>query len=431
MKVLAVLSQSLIGADLVVRLKREGCEVKVFIDSELQEGCLDGMIDKTKDWKQDLEWVGKNGLIVFDDVGYGEIQDSLRRDGFSVIGGSAQADRLELDRAFGQSVFEKSGMSTVPLLSFGNADEAIHFVKQNGGLWVVKQDDHQSTLNYVGMMSDGSDVLSLLGNYKHLGIKNISLQKKLEGVEVAVGRFFNGLDWVGPSCINFEHKPLFNGNIGPMTGEMGTLMWYEDAEQSRLSQHILNKLTPYLKEFGFKGYADINCIVNDEGVWPLEATMRFGCPTIHLQAALHHSPWSDFLKALADGESYDLQYKAGYGVVVSLAVPPFPFFSYTRIDPEHLMRGVDVFFKKNLSEEELNRFCFQQVCYENSSYRISGVTGELAFVTGTGLTVEEARLNAYSLVDSVIVPKMFYRTDIGNKFIHEDRETLTLLGWIK
>ncbi len=431
MRILAILSQSLIGADLAVRLRNEGHDIRVFIDSELQGECLNGMVEKSEDWKKDLEWVGREGLIIFDDVEYGEAQDRLRQDGFSVVGGSIGSDRLELDRAFGQKVFSQFGMGVTELLSFSNADEAIRFVSEQGGVWVVKQSDHQSTLNYVGMMPDGSDVLSILDHYKHLGIKNIALQRKLTGVEVAVGRFFNGVDWVGPACINFEHKPLFNGNIGPMTGEMGTLMWYEAAEESRLFQEVLAKLKPYFQEVRFKGYADINCIVNDEGVWPLEATMRFGCPTIHLQAALHLSPWGEFLKALADGKTYDLQCKTEYGIVVSLAVPPFPFFSYTRIDPEHLLGGVDVFLKKPLSKDEQSRLCFQQTRLENGRYRIAGVTGELAFITGTGVTVDAARAQAYDLVENIIVPKMFYRTDIGEKFLNEDSEILRNLGWIR
>ena len=57
---------------------------------------------------------------------------------------------------------------------------------------------------------------------------SIVIQKKVEGVEIAVARFFNGSDWVGPIEINVEHKDLFNGNLGPKTGEMGTLLWYID-----------------------------------------------------------------------------------------------------------------------------------------------------------------------------------------------------------
>ena len=40
---------------------------------------------------------------------------------------------------------------------------------------------------------------------------------------MAVGAFFNGNDFIYPINVNFEHKKLFPGDIGPFTGEMGTL----------------------------------------------------------------------------------------------------------------------------------------------------------------------------------------------------------------
>ena len=74
MRVLFV-SGELIAVDLCLRLKQEGCKVKLFIEDKSRYDCLDGMVEKTDDWEKELKWVGKNGLIVFDDVGYGEIQD--------------------------------------------------------------------------------------------------------------------------------------------------------------------------------------------------------------------------------------------------------------------------------------------------------------------------------------------------------------------
>jgi phosphoribosylamine--glycine ligase len=56
-------------------------------------------------------------------------------------------------------------------------------------------------------------------------IKEFQLQRRIMGVEVVAGAFFNGKDFIHPICVNFEHKKLFPGDIGPSTGEMGTSMW--------------------------------------------------------------------------------------------------------------------------------------------------------------------------------------------------------------
>src|SRR5690606_3127317 len=145
-----------------------GHQVKLHIDDEGRRGNLHNLVNKTSNWKDELKWVGKKGLIVFDDVGYGAIQDELRAEGYNVFGSCAMGDRLEMDRVFGQEVFAEHGMSIVPIKNFATADAAIRFVKKNPGAWVIKQNSTSDKgLNYVGLFNDGRDVLDVLYNYKN------------------------------------------------------------------------------------------------------------------------------------------------------------------------------------------------------------------------------------------------------------------------
>ena len=60
-------------------------------------------------------------------------------------------------------------------------------------------------------------------------------------------------------------------------------------------------------------------------------------------------------------------------------------------------------------------------------------SGGLPSFTIVGLpdkAVEEAREKAYEIASKIVVPKMFYRTDIGIKFIKEDQANLKKWGWI-
>jgi phosphoribosylamine--glycine ligase len=62
---------------------------------------------------------------------------------------------------------------------------------------------------------------------------------------------------------------------------MGTAMFW--CEPNRIFNQTLRKMEPALKREGYVGYIDINCIVNANGVYPLEFTARFGYPTISIQ----------------------------------------------------------------------------------------------------------------------------------------------------
>ena len=267
------ISKNLIAGNLAYLLKNEGHTVKLFIDDKNNRENFDNMVSKSLNWKADIDWVGKDGLIVFDDVGYGRAQDKLRKEGYTVFGGSELGDKLEIDREFGQEIFAKYGMKTAPLKDFDNIQDAVRYAEKHKKAWVIKQNDHGSKiLNYVGNFDDGRDVISVLKNYtqnESVNKEHISLHQKIKGVEIGVGRYFNGTDWVGPIEFNIEHTKFFPGNLGPTTSEMGTLAWYDTDETNLLYSETLALLKPYLQEINFRGDMEINCIVNEEGAFPL------------------------------------------------------------------------------------------------------------------------------------------------------------------
>jgi len=142
-------------------------------------------------------------------------------------------------------------------------------------------------------------------------------------VEVAVGAFFNGHKFIFPININFEHKKLFPGDLGVATGEMGTSMFW--SKPNKLFTETLAKMEPILNQEGYVGYIDINCIVNGNGIYPLEFTARFGYPTIHIQSESMITPISEVLFKLAKGEDFEFKVKPGFHLGTRIVVPPFPY----------------------------------------------------------------------------------------------------------
>jgi len=437
MRILFVSTKDACGASLCYRLQQEGNEVKWFIKDKNKDirNILDGIIRKVDDIKKGVKWVGKEGLIVFDDVGYGEVQEKLRQEGYSVVGGSKLGDRLEKDRQYGQKIFSVVGMSTPPSTTFSDMQEGINFLKYHKGPWVIKQNgDSNKTLNYVSKFEDNRDLISLLKNYKrsHYTRKNciqFDLQKKVTGVEISVARYFNGKNWIGPIEMSIEHKDFFNGGIGPKTSEMGTLMWYIDDEKNIIFLETLAKLRRYLKKIDFRGDIAINCIANKDKIFPLEATTRFGYPAVQLQMEIHKSLWADFLKAVADGGSYCLQWRKGFGIVVLIATPPFPYYRnmFTSFSP----KGVTIYFKDDFKKEYQNHIHLEEIARKKTGeYYICANSGYVMHISGIGKTVQEARRKVYSIIDKIVIPKKYYRTDIGLDFINESKKRLKVWGYL-
>lgn len=413
-------------------LHSEGNNVKFCIEDKKLKDIFDNIVPKTNNWREELNWVGKDGLIVFDDNGYGKEQDTLREKGYSVLGGCEFADKLEYNREFTYEIFKKYGIKTNKIKSFTSIQSAIDYVEKNRATYTIKREGNNSKfVTFIGERKDGEDVLEMLYNYlknSKLEKEPISLQLKATGIEIGVGRYFNGDDWVGPIEMNLEHPHLFAGNIGPFTEEMGTLAWYTNVE-NKIYKETLKKLKPFLQEIKYKGDIAVNCIVNENEILSIETTARFGSPIIHIHTELHESPWGEFLKALADGKQYDLKWKPGYGVVFSIAVPPFPFQKHFQTD---VCSGLTIYMD-NISEKEMDHIHFDEVFYdtESKNYRISHQTdGFVMYVTGRGHTVGTARGKALRIIDKIHIPKMFYRIDIGEHFIKHDHDQLIEWGYL-
>jgi phosphoribosylamine--glycine ligase len=244
------------------------------------------------------------------------------------------------------------------------------------------------------------------------------LQRRVRGVEIGVARYFNGCDWVGSVEMNVEHKRLFPGDIGPNTPEMGTLMWYEQEAEPRLFQETLGKLKPWLQRVNFRGDIDLNLIVNETGAYPLEVTARFGYPALQLQMEMHRSPWGEFLRALARGHSFALECRAGYGVAILLAVPPFPFVSNSFGLPYRPSQRTH--FRASLTSQELTRVHLERASpasvVSDKPNDLLESDGYGLHVTGRGRTISAARRQAYRLVVKLVLPQMYYRRDIGEEF---------------
>ena len=303
-----------LSVDLAWQIIKEGNQVKYYVQNKEESEVGDGFVPKISDWEKETEWAD---IIVFDDVlGQGTKAKKLRNKGKFVIGGTPYTDSLEDDRAFGQEELKRFGVPIIPYKDFTSFDEAIEFVKQNPGKYVIKpsgQSQNIKGLLFVGEEEDGKDVIQVLGDYKKSWSKKIpvfQLQKAISGVEVAVGAFFNGNEFIYPINVNFEHKKLFPGNLGPSTGEMGCTMFW--SVPNKIFNNTLKKMEQKLAEEKYVGYIDINCIVNSYGIYPLEFTTRFGYPTISIQQEGMNTPIGEFLYEIAHGNLPKLKFKSGF-----------------------------------------------------------------------------------------------------------------------
>lgn len=410
--------------DLAWQISKEGHMVKYFIKDSSEKEVYDGFICKTNNWKKETSWAD---VIVFDDTAWGKEATELRKKGKAVIGGTPYTDALENERFFGQKELKKMGIPIIKHKEFTSFNTAIDWVKKNPDRYVLKPsgiNQNNKSFLFIGSEEDGSDLIQVLGDYEKALSKQITsfqLQKRISGVEVAVGAFFDGKRFINPINVNFEHKKLFPGDLGPSTGEMGTTMFW--SKPNKLFNKTLKKFESKLAEENYTGYIDINCIVNGYGIYPLEWTTRFGYPTISIQQEGIVSPMGNFLYDLASGSNPKLKVKNGFQVGVQIVVPPFPFSDKKTFN---IMSKDSIIHFKNGT----NGIHIADVRLVNGEWLVSGKQGIALVVCGTGATMKHAQSLAYKRINTINIPHMYYRDDIGDRW-YEDSDKLHSWGYLR
>ena len=412
--------------DIAWQVVKEGHDARYWIREKKAKSVGEGFVPMSEDWKADAEWAD---VVVFDDVlGMGEDADKLRRAGKAVVGGTPYTDRLEDDRGFGQTELKAFGINIIPFEEFTSFTDAIAFVKANPARYVIKPSGEAQNIKrllFVGEDEDGTDVIHVLESYEKVysqRVKNFQLQRRRSGVEIAVGAFFNGHEFLSPINVNFEHKKLFPGNIGPSTGEMGTFMYW--GPPNKIFNQTLAKMEKKLREERYVGYIDLNCIVNAQGIYPLEFTARFGYPTISIQQEGLNAPMGEILAALARGEPIDLKAKPGFQIGVRIVVPPFPYDDPKTFEANSEDRII-IFKKLDYAGVHI-----EDVKLVNGEWVVTGNSGVVLIVCGTGPTMRQAQAQAYNRIKNIMIPNMYYRTDIGDRWF-EDHDRLHAWGYLR
>lgn len=421
---------------MALRLAMEGNDVRFHIKEKGMKN-LDGLINKDDNWRSGINWAD---LVVFDDTGLDEYTAYVLKSGkpsfgmghsnknFSIHGASFAghkfAGELEKNRNMSQEVMSDLGIGEeIESLCFTDIPQAVAHLKQHKVPHVIKPELHGSgsEKTYVGKLASNEDAIGWLetlptrpGGGK---VKKIEVEERKEGVEVACSSWFNGKDWIGPVNINFEHKLVCASKdgkgLGFNTGEMGTLMFYDDrpVKENKIFQETLEKMGKWLTQFDYRGQMDINCIVNEDGVWPLEFTPRLGYPSSYIEDELQMTPWGDLFKAIGSGNKIDNKVSHDWAMGVVLVGEGYPFWDegHKRMDQMPIL---------GLNEGNIEHLHPYDVMFEGKSKRMVATGCYPITATSRAKTVKEVQRKVYEeIIPGVYFPGMFYRHDIGDRVV--------------
>ena len=243
---------------------------------------------------------------------------------------------------------------------------------------------------------------------------NIVIEEFLTGPEVSVLAFTDG-HCVKPMVSSMDHKRVFNGNLGPNTGGMGTISpnpFYTDEVAQECMDNIFLPTINAMNAEGrtFKGCLYFGLMLTPNGPKVIEYNCRFGDPEAQVVLPRLKTDFSTIINAIIDEKlsDLDIEWDDGACACVIMASGGYPGkyekgIEITGLDKNGQVEGATVYHAGTACSE-----------FAGGGFLTNG--GRVLGVTAKGANLDEALANAYAAVEKIKFKGAHYRTDIGRAY---------------
>jgi len=338
------------------------------------------------------------------------ITDRLNDAGFRVFGPSGPAAQIEGSKAFANQLMAEAGIATSISEAFDDPEAAKAYVRACGHHVVIKADGLAAgkgvtVCDDIAQAEAAIDRIMVDRAFGDAGTR-IVVEERMYGRETSAHAFTDGVT-VRHMPFSCDHKPVFDGDVGPNTGGMGVYSpsgWLDDETADRIRRDVTERAVAALAASG-RPYAGVlypGLMVTDAGPKVVEFNSRFGDPETEVLLPKLRTDLLDILEAVADRRLGDVEVEWDdvATVAVMMASGGYPG-SYETGKPISGLETVDADVQVFVAGAR----------EENGQLVTAG--GRVLCVVAHGATIEEARAKAYDNVSRISFEGAHYRTDIG------------------
>lgn len=359
-----------------------------------------------KDEGIDLTVVGPEDPLL------GGIVDFFEERNLPIFGPNGKAALIEGSKSFAKSLMKRYNIPTSAYESFLDYESAIAYVREQGAPIVVKADGLAAGKGVVvaETLAEAEEALRHIMQDHAFGEAGarVVIEECMRGEELSLLSFVDG-ETVKPMITSQDHKRIFNDDLGPNTGGMGTYAPVPHMSNELVKEIVETIVGPMAKGMAsdgipFKGILYTGLMITEEGPKVVEFNARFGDPETQVILPLLETDLLDIFVATVNGEldAVDVTWKKGSAVCVVMAAPGYPG-EYPKgaliSGLEQQKEGVTVFHAGTKETDE--------------GIVTSG--GRVLGVVGLGEDLAKAREAAYESVQAISFDGAQYRTDIAAK----------------
>ena len=328
--------------------------------------------------------------------------------GLKIFGPTKEAALIESSKSFAKELMKKYNIPTANYEVFTDYNNAINYIKNKKLPIVLKYDGLAAGKGVIIAKTyeeANTNLYEMLVN-KEFGEAKVVIEDFLEGEEFSYMCFVNGSK-VYKMIPARDYKRINDNDLGPNTGGMGaftSLPFLTPADEDFAYQEIMVKTADALVKEGkpFLGVLYGGLIKTEDGIKVIEFNARFGDPETEV---VLHSLDSDLYKAIIDimnGNEPTLIFdkRPTLGVVLTSIGYPGKY-----------EKGVKLF----IPPFDDGYVYHMGTKLENDNIVTNG--GRVLMCVSSGYTLEEARVNAYEMIKEIDTKNLYYRKDIGLKFI--------------
>lgn len=380
------------------------CDARCF---DVSAEDISGMIKLAKRENVDLVFVAPDNPLADGMV------DELEVEGIRAFGPTKAAAQIEASKVFAKNLMKKYGIPTAGYEVFDNPQAALEYIKsKNEFPTVIKADGLAFGKGVIiaQSMSEAETAISSLMEDKIFGESGsrIVIEQYITGPEVSVLAFCDGKT-VKPMVSSMDFKRVFDGNIGPNTGGMGTISpnpYYTDDIAEICMEKIFAPTVRAMAEEGrsFKGCLYFGLMLTDDGPKVIEYNSRFGDPETQVVMPRLKTDLVDIINAVIDEklDEIDIEWDNGAAACVVLASGGYP----GKFEKGMIIKGLD----KSGGAEGVTVY---HAGTKLSDGRFLTSSGRVLGITVTATTVDEALEIAYAHIGKISFNGMHFRTDIG------------------
>ena len=374
---------------------------------------IDGVVALAYKLKVDCVFVAPDDPLVLGMV------DALNAHGIRAFGPSKKAAIIEGSKVFSKELMKKYGIPSAAYEVFSDPKEALDYIRNRDSYPAVIKADGLALGKGVVIAENFKEAKAAIHSIMEDKIfgnsgNSIVIEEFLTGPEVSVLAFTDG-KCVKPMVSSMDHKRVFNGNLGPNTGGMGTISpnpFYTDEVAQECMDKIFLPTIEAMNAEGrtFKGCLYFGLMLTPNGPKVIEYNSRFGDPEAQVVLPRLKTDFSQIVNAIIDEKlsDLDIEWDDGACACVIMASGGYP----GKYDKGIPIEGLD----KNGQVEGATVYHAGTKCSEYAGGGFLTNGGRVLGVTAKGANLDEALAKAYAAVDKIKFKGAHFRTDIGRAY---------------